>query len=115
MLAALSTAQAWPREVIKTVQTTLQCRVYRRQQGSANQVVLVCVDALSAAILPWAASVVDGRKNSVPVMLPGLFSVGPKPTTTSQQAVGAATGVEPVPVSWRGFNSPVSRTYLKIV
>jgi ATP-dependent DNA ligase len=33
----------------------------------------VCADALSAAILPWRASAVYGRKNSAPDMLPGLF------------------------------------------
>jgi hypothetical protein len=32
-----------------------------------------CADALSAAILPWRASAVYGRKNSAPDMLPGLF------------------------------------------
>ena len=34
-----------------------------------------CADAFSAAFLPWAASAVDGRKNSARTRLPGLFSL----------------------------------------
>ena len=35
-----------------------------------------CADAFSAAFLPWAASAVDGRKNSAPDTFAGAFFTG---------------------------------------